>query len=353
MSKNFQQNKKTSSPQMTKKNTSKKSAKKAGLGRGLNSLLGSPQSPQKAPPVLENNLERLKQSNLSNSVNSLEFKEKSKTTASTTAVAKINPEDRVWRLRVDHIKPNEKQPRKEFEATALKELSESIKQNGLLQPITVRKLGDKNYQIIAGERRWRACQQAGLQEVPALIKNYDDQKTLELALVENIQREDLNPLEEALAYDHLMATYGFTQQQMADKVGKDRATVANSLRLLRLSEPVQNMVAGNKLSLGQAKVLVAVDDDKAQRKIAKKVIEKGLSVRATEALVKKFKMGVELDFAAIANTDEVLIKRLKEDLQKVFGTKVTIDYKGGKGKLSVHYYSDSELNKIVDTIKKS
>lgn len=345
MSKNFQQNKKTSSPQKTIKKT-----KKAGLGRGLNSLLGAP-SPAASKPakVIENNLERIKQANVNNPVNSLEFKENVKTNTNSV----INIEDRVWKLRVDHIKPNDKQPRKEFEPVALKELSDSIKQNGLLQPITVRKLADKNYQIIAGERRWRACQQAGLSEVPALIKDYDDQKTLELALVENIQREDLNPLEEALAYDHLMKTYGFTQQQMADKVGKERATVANSLRLLKLSEPVQNMVAGNQLSLGQAKVLVAVDDDKAQRKIAKKVIEKGLSVRATEALVKKFKMGLDLNFEAIANTDESLIKRLKEDLQKVFGTKVSIDYKGGRGKLSVHYYSDAELNKIVDTIKKN
>ena len=149
-----------------------------------------------------------------------------------------------------------------------------------------------------------------------------------------------------------MTAYGFTQQQMAEKVGKDRATVANSLRLLKLSAPVQEMIVGRKLSLGQAKVLVAVDDDKAQKKIAKKVIEKGLSVRATEALVKKFKMGVDLDFEAIGNTNESLVKRLKEDLQRVFGTKVSIDYKGGKGKLSVHYYSDAELNKIVDTIKK-
>ena len=231
------------------------------------------------------------------------------------------------------------------------ELAESIKVQGILQPIVARKITEGKYQIIAGERRWRAAQLAGLTEVPVILRSTDDQKSLELALLENIQRSDLNPMEEALAYSQLMKDYGLTQQQVAEKVGKDRVTVANLLRLLNLSKEVQSDVAEGRISLGIAKVLLSLTDPKKQKLVAKKAISGGLSVRATEALVKK-ELNSHRDHLSQVDVAKKMAAGVSEELQKILGTKVALDYKNGRGKLVIHFYSDEEFNKIVDHIKR-
>lgn len=209
------------------------------------------------------------------------------------------------------------------------------------------------FEIIAGERRWRAAQRSGLKEVPVIIKDSGNQEALELALIENIQRQDLNPIEEAEAYSMLMTEYDLTQQQVADKVGKDRATVANLLRLLNLTPEVRDYISEGRLSLGLGKVLLALTDPKKQKKVAKKVIKSQLSVRATEKLIQRLRQ--QTDFESALSTQppahEKLVENLKAELQKIMGTKVTIDYNAGKGKVGVYFYSDDELNNIIDKIR--
>jgi ParB family chromosome partitioning protein len=192
---------------------------------------------------------------------------------------------RIWQIPIEKIDANPNQPRRHFEKEALDELALSILEKGIIQPILVRKAGPDKFEIIAGERRWRASQLAGLHEIPSIIKDSDEREVLELALIENIQRENLNVIEEAEAYDMLIKKYDLTQQDMADKVGKDRATIANVLRLLQLQPEVRKMVSANELSLGQAKVLLGVGEPKTQIKLAKKTKDESLSVRALEKLV--------------------------------------------------------------------
>ncbi|MCJ8277723.1 MAG: ParB/RepB/Spo0J family partition protein [Bdellovibrionales bacterium] len=256
---------------------------------------------------------------------------------------------RIWSLPIDKVYPNKTQPRKDFLKEQLQELADSIKEQGLLQPITVRKT-EENYEIIAGERRWRASQLAGLHEVPAIIKNVDDQKSMELALIENLQRENLNPVEEAMAYQLLIDDYDLSQQEVAKKVGKDRTTVTNALRVLTLPRDVRQMVRQGLVSLGHAKVLVGVDDPKMQIKLARKTIQKKLSVRALEKEVKKLKKP-EKDNLDSLDVSERLAGGLATDLQKVLGTKVNIQYKNGKGRIELNYYSDEELSNFCEKMK--
>jgi ParB family chromosome partitioning protein len=186
---------------------------------------------------------------------------------------------------IDAIEPNPYQPRKKFSEQELRELAESIKANGLLQPIIVRQISEDKYQIVAGERRWRACRIAGLRKIPAIVKDLEDSEMLQLALIENLQREDLNPVEEALAYKQLIEKFGFTQSEIAQIVGKDRATVTNTLRLLSLSEKVLEMLRDGKISEGHARVLLRIDDPRRQEEMAMKIINEGLSVRQLENII--------------------------------------------------------------------
>lgn len=266
----------------------------------------------------------------------------------------IATENRIWNVAIDKLKPSPFQPRTQFEKPQLEELAQSIKSSGILQPIVARKSGASGFEIIAGERRWRAAQIAGLHEVPVILKEFNDRETLELALIENIQRQDLNPMEEAEAYQRLGDEFQLTQQQIAEKVGKERATVANAIRLLQLPLEVRDLISGNQLSVGHAKVLLSLSDPIEQKKWAQLVIKENIPVRKLEKLLKR--EGQDKKSAADgpglgANVTERLINGLSEELQKILGTKVTIDYSGSKGKLAIHFYSDEQLTSLVERIR--
>lgn len=269
----------------------------------------------------------------------------------------IAEESQIWTIPVDRLIPNTQQPRQIFTPEGLKDLSASIKEKGILQPIVARRLSERQFEIIAGERRWRAAQAAGLHEVPVILKKVTEQDSLELAIIENIQRENLNPMEEADAYENLMHEYNLTQQEVADKLGKERATVANTLRLLNLAPEVKVFVRNNDLSAGHAKVLLSLEDKTAQAETAKEVVAQKLSVRATEKLVAKAKASKR---AAAAGSTAInldvpqrLVEGLSTELQKLLGTKVTIDYADSKGKLSIHFYSDDQLTQVVEKLREA
>lgn len=316
--------------------------KKQNLGRGLGSLLsgdsgafskmtsGDPKFVEEKPPA-----------------------EKPKEIKATVQ-PQIPNHLRVWNVAIEKIKPNPDQPRKVFEASALNELADSIKQKGIIQPLLLQKTGEDKYEIIAGERRWRAAQKAGLKEVPSLIKELKDQEILELALIENIQRKDLNAVEEAEAYQLLMSKFGLTHQDLADRVGKDRVTVSNLLRLLQLSKPVRDLLLQESINQGHAKVLLSLNEPKDQLELAQKVKEEQLSVRALERLVAQKKSEANIvpkTITPAAAKSNAQIPPLKEELQKLLGSRVDIDYNEGKGKLNLYFYSDDQLNQIIDRLR--
>jgi len=254
---------------------------------------------------------------------------------------------------LDLIEPNNLQPRTRFDEAQLEELAQSIKTNGIVQPILVRRIGGERYQIVAGERRWRAAQRAGLQKVPAVIREVPDDRMLELALIENIQRQELNAIEEAHAYKRLIETLGLTQETVAQRVGRDRTFVTNYLRLLRLPNDIQQLVEENKISMGHARALLGIDDVDRQRELALSIVEHGLSVRETERAIKRI----------IANDDQpegvVPVKasdpnyRAAEDkLRRKFGTKVRIlpNSSGEGGKIEIQYYNDQDLQRLYDQL---
>lgn len=265
---------------------------------------------------------------------------------------KIDEDKRVWQIAVDKCVPGQFQPRKKFDKEALNELAQSIKENGVLQPIVVRKRQAGGFEIVAGERRWRASQIAGLHEVPALIKTFSDQDALQLALIENIQREDLDPVEEAESYQRLMDEFSLSQQQVAEKVGKERSSVANAVRLLALPFEIKNMIADKVISVGHAKAILSVEGKQEQMRLAKAVQAKGLSVRALEQMVKSGGHKEENSEAQIKEMDmpEKLAQQLAQQVQKAIGTKTTINYKKGKGELTIHFYSDEQLNSIYERL---
>ena len=253
-------------------------------------------------------------------------------------------------LPISQVEPGLKQPRKRFEDAALQDLADSIRTHGIIQPLTVRRLSSGYYQIIAGERRWRAAKLAGLTEVPAVIIEADDRKTMELALIENLQREDLNPIEEANGYKSLMEDYGLTQEEAAQRVGKSRPAVANALRLLALPDPVCLLVEEGQLSSGHARAILAVPSGEAQMKLAKKVVADGLSVRQTEALAKRLAQGGQA--AAAARSDELAIydRAAEKDLGARLGRKVHIVRGRRKGKIELEYYDPDDLNALLDLL---
>lgn len=317
--------------------TNDSSNKKKSLGRGLGSLLGDPatlgtQAPKAGPSAPQAASLR----------------------SDVPSTPQVPAEARIWQVGIDKLKPSVYQPRNHFEKTKLEELAQSIKGSGILQPIVARKLANGAFEIIAGERRWRAAQMAGLHEVPVIVKALGDRETLELALVENIQREDLNAIEEAEAYQRLAQEFNLTQQQVAEKVGKERATVANAIRLLQLPPDVREMLSAQEITTGHAKVLLALPLPKEQTRWAKKVRDEQLTVRKLEkfiqeALVPEKKAAPEGSLGS--NVTQRLITGLSEELQKLLGTKVTIDYSNSKGKISIHFYSDDELSQLIERVK--
>ncbi len=273
------------------------------------------------------------------------------------SAAEIEPELRVWKIAIDKLVPGVYQPRKTFNRETLAELAASIKENGLLQPITVRKRAAGGFEIIAGERRWRAAQIAGLHEVPSIIKDIDDKSALQLAIIENVQREDLDAIEEADGYHRLMTEFGFSQQQVSEKVGKERSSVANALRLLSLPTEIKDMLIEKLISVGHAKALLSLADKTTQIKLAKECVAKSLSVRFLEAEIKnRTKAAVGGGSIAVGNKEididvaSKLAFELADQIQKKMGTKTEISYKAGKGQVTLHFYSDEQLTQIYEKL---
>ncbi len=254
------------------------------------------------------------------------------------------------KVKLSLIEPNKDQPRKAFDEDALIELSESIKQYGVLQPLLVQKK-DNYYEIIAGERRWRAAKLAGVKEVPVVIKDYSTQEVMEIALIENIQREDLNPIEEARAYQRLIRDYRLKQDEVAEKVSKSRAAITNSLRLLKLDERVQDMVIEGKISSGHARTIISIDDKDKQYMIAQKIFDEKLSVREVEKLMKNLDAPEKKEKKIPAN--DFVYRDLEQKLKNIIGTQVIIKNKSNnKGKIEIDYYSQEELERIYELLRK-
>ncbi|WOO34583.1 ParB/RepB/Spo0J family partition protein [Anaerocolumna sp. AGMB13020] len=251
---------------------------------------------------------------------------------------------------INEVEPNRKQPRKYFDEDSLHELSDSIKQFGVIQPLIVQKK-DKYYEIIAGERRWRAAKQAGLKEIPVIVKNYTPQEVMEIAIIENIQREDLNPIEEAIAYQNLIKEFNLKQDEVAERVSKSRTAVTNTMRLLKLSEKVQQMLIDDMISGGHARALLAIEEEEIQYQTAMKVFDDKLSVRDTEKLVKKIvaQLNEVKEEVAPVKEDSFLYRDIEEKIKKIMGTKVSIKKKNNNnGKIEIEYYSVEELERIID-----
>ncbi len=303
--------------------------RKGGLnkGKGLETLI-----PQKKPKVQE-----------------IEGKEpEAKVEVVEKIVEKIVEKPVEIQVKVSEIVPNSQQPRKEFDEDALLELSESIKQFGILQPLLVQKKG-KYYEIIAGERRWRAAKLAGLKTAPVIIKEFSPQETVEISLIENIQRENLNAIEEAYAYKRLIEEFHLKQDEVAERVSKSRAAVTNSMRLLKLEKRVQKMLVDEMISSGHARAILGVEDPEAQYILAQRVFDEKLSVRETEKLVKQLTNPKKQVEKVVDEQTEAIYQKLEEKLKGIVGTKVSIlKNKGNKGKIEIEYYSQDELERIID-----
>ena len=256
------------------------------------------------------------------------------------------PAEKPLELDTDRLRPNPFQPRGQMDETRLQELARSIRANGVIQPIVVRKAGDW-YEIIAGERRWRAAQLAGILRVPAVVRDVPDGKLLETALIENIQREDLNPIEEAAAYHRLVQEFKLTQEQIADEVGKDRSSIANYMRLLKLPEEIRSEIASGALSMGHARALLALEDGTTQRRTAREVIARGLSVRETEALVRR---AIEPPRPTAAKAVDPNTRAAEERLRFSLGTRVRIVRKAKGGRVEIDFTSEQELQRIYEQL---
>lgn len=309
-------------------------AKRTGLGKGLGAIFGD--------EVMESAAEEQ------------EAKHQAKSKKAQEPEKKEEDSDigRELMVKVTSIEPNREQPRKDFNEEAMGELAESMKVYGVLQPLLVQKKGDY-YEIIAGERRWRAAKLAGLKEVPVVIREYTKQQTMEIALIENVQREDLNPIEEAKAYQRLIQEFELKQEEIAARVGKSRVTITNSMRLLKLDERVQEMLIQNQITGGHARALLTVEDGELQYKLAGKIIAENLSVREIEKIVKSLSKKKDPKEKNVEDESLALIFRdLEERMKSAMGTKVSINRKDkNKGRVEIEYYSESELERIVELIE--
>lgn len=255
------------------------------------------------------------------------------------------------KLKLSLIEPNQSQPRKKFDEEGLKELADSIKTYGVLQPLIVQKKKD-HYEIIAGERRWRAAKMAGITEVPVLIREYDRQQSMEVALIENVQRADLNPIEEAQAYQRLIQEFHLTQEEIAARVSKNRATITNSMRLLKLDERVQEMLSDGRISSGHARAILGVENGEQQFQLANKIVQEVLSVRDVEKLVKMMNRPEKKKKEEKGPDIQLIYRQLEEKLKSIMGTKVTINRKDrNKGRIEIEYYSQEELERIIELME--
>lgn len=254
-------------------------------------------------------------------------------------------------VKITMVEPNRDQPRHKFDEAALNELADSIKQYGIISPIIVQDRKD-HYEIIAGERRWRAAKIAGLKEIPVIIKNFTEQEIVEISLIENIQRENLNPIEEALAYKRLLTEFNLKQEEVAERVSKSRTAVTNSMRLLKLADEVQQMIIDEKITTGHARALITIEDTEKQIEIAKKVVDEKLSVRDIEKLVKDLNKPKKEKKAAKQIENEFIYQDIEEKLKQSFGTKVSVTAKeDGSGKIEIDFYSSDDLDRILDLLK--
>ena len=271
-----------------------------------------------------------------------------------TVEGKVDNANGAVLMNINKVEPNREQPRKKFDEDALLELSESIKQFGVLQPLLVTERDDY-FEIIAGERRWRAAKMAGVKEVPVIIKKLTEQEIMEISLIENIQREDLNPIEEAQAYKRLLTEFNLKQDEVAERVSKSRTAVTNAMRLLKLNDKVQQMLIDEMLTTGHARALLAIEDQEKQYEVAQKIFDEKLSVRDTEKLVKNIQNEKDVNPATVNKIDPQLIavyRDLEEVMKSLLGTKVHINPKDNtKGKLEIEYYSQDELDRIIDLIR--
>ena len=309
-------------------------AKRTGLGKGLGAIFGG--------EVMESAAEEQE----------AKHQAKSKSAQEPEKKEEENDIGKELMVKVTAIEPNREQPRKDFNEEAMEELAESMKVYGVLQPLLVQKKGDY-YEIIAGERRWRAAKLAGLKEVPVVIREYTKQQTMEIALIENVQREDLNPIEEAKAYQRLIQEFELKQEEIAARVGKNRVTITNSMRLLKLDERVQDLLIQNQITGGHARALLSVEDGQLQYELAGKIIAENLSVRETEKLVKSLSKKKNPKEKKVEDESLTLIFRdLEERMKSAMGTKVSINRKDkNKGRVEIEYYSESELERIVELIE--
>ena len=291
----------------------------------------------------------VKRGGLGKGLDSLIPEGKAKPITNTTKTVEKEVKTVEQMVKISKIEPNREQPRRHFEEDALLELADSIKQFGVLQPLLVQKKGDF-YEIIAGERRWRAAKLAGLKEVPVIIKNLTEQEIVEIALIENIQRENLNPIEEAQAYKRLLTEFNLKQDEVAERVSKSRTAVTNSMRLLKLSDDVQQMVIDEMLTTGHARALLSIEDSKQQYTLAQKIFDEKLSVRDVEKLVKNLNKPAKPKKITEKNM-EIFYQDLEEKLKQVLGTKVSISSKeNGAGKLEIEFYNNEDLDRFVELL---
>ncbi len=258
-------------------------------------------------------------------------------------------DSKILELKIRDIDPNEEQPRRDFNKDAIYELSKSILEHGVVQPIIVKPNNDR-YTIVAGERRWRAARAAGLDKIPVIIRDIDEKEMLEIALIENLQREDLNPMEEAEGINSLIESYGLTQEQVANRLGKSRPAISNSLRLLKLPTKIRTLLIENKITTGHARALLALDDDKDKVEIAKLIVEKSLSVREVESLVKRTKDNRRNNKKKAKQDKPSYIIELENRMEEILGTKVTIQQGKRKGVIGIEYYSNDDLERILEKI---
>jgi ParB family chromosome partitioning protein len=250
-------------------------------------------------------------------------------------------------INVGEIKPNAFQPRKDFDERAIEELASSIQENGILQPLIVRKT-EGQYEIIAGERRWRAAQRAGLTRVPVIIKDVSDREALELALVENLQREDLNPIEEATAYEQLIEDFGLTHEEISKRIGKERSTITNQLRLLKLPDEIKQALIAGEITAGHARAILGIQSSAKAKEILEAIKRDKLSVRKTEKLVQK--ISIHKEKTARFDNSDFYIKYITDELKKALGTQVKIIDREGKGKIEIEYYSKMELERLIEIL---
>lgn len=332
--------------------------KKSGLGRGLDALFPDKNAQDKVKSVQEKPKTTLKPEK-TETVEKPEktVKPEKQEKPEKKPVKKAEPEIKIVEVpkygdvmvKISSVEPNREQPRKQFNEEALQELADSIRQYGIIQPLLVSDKKDY-YEIIAGERRWRAAKIAGLKEVPVLIKEYTDQEIVEISLIENIQREDLNPIEEALAYKRLMDEFNMKQDEIAEKVARSRVAVTNSVRLLKLDERVQQMLKEDQISAGHARTLLSLPTGEAQFQIAQRIVDEKLSVREIEKLVKTFNEPIKPKKEKPVNTaEDAVYESLEERMKQIMGTRVSINRKrNNKGKIEIEYYSRDELERIID-----